>query len=195
MTFSLAKTGTNDTTTNISRKVGTGGDVGAFAMESLVSLATNDYIEIFCDADSAGTSTVSLGSASLTEIVTPLGTNNMSEIGIACSDETTDLAAADGIATFRMPHAMTLTEVRATVTTAPTGGNMEIDINQGGVTLMTTSKLKIDAGDKTSTISATPAVITTSALTDDAEITVDLTTAGATVKGTGLKIWLIGTRD
>jgi len=195
MTFSYAKNGTNDADTSISRKVGTGGDVGAFAMETLVSLATNDYIEIFCDADSAGTSTASLGEMSITEVLTPLGTNNMAEIGIACSDETTDLAAADGIATFRMPHAMTLTEVRATVTTAPTGGNMEIDINQGGVTLMTTSKLKIDAGDKTSTISATPAVITTSALTDDAEITVDLTTAGATVKGAGLKIWLIGTRD
>jgi len=37
------------------------------------------------------------------------------------------------------------------------------------------------------------AVISTSALTDDAEITIDIDQVGNTVAGTGLKIWLIGT--
>jgi len=194
MTFSYAKNGTNDTTTNIQRKVGTGGDVGAFAMETLVSLATNDYIEIFCNANNAGTSTASLGEMSITEVITPLGTSNMAEIGVACSDETTDLATGTAKVTFRMPHALTLTDVRATVTTAPTGANLVVDINQNGTTIMTTNKLSIDAGQKTSTTATTAAGITTSALTDDAEITVDIDTVGSTIAGAGLKIWLIGSR-
>ena len=65
MTFSIAKNGSNDATTSIQRKVGTGGDIGAFALEWLVSLAQNDYLELYCDANKAGTSTVSLGHISI----------------------------------------------------------------------------------------------------------------------------------
>ncbi len=55
------------------------------------------------------------------------------------------------------------------------------------------TKLTIDNTEKTSTTAATPATITTSALTDDAEITIDIDQIGdGTAKG--LKITLIGTR-
>jgi hypothetical protein len=47
-------------------------------------------------------------------------------------------------------------------------------------------------GEKTSTTAATPAVISDSALADDAEITIDIDGAGTGAKG--LKVYLIGTR-
>tara|TARA_R110002020_G_scaffold83767_4_gene208053 strand:+ start:907 stop:2265 length:1359 start_codon:yes stop_codon:yes gene_type:complete len=115
------------------------------------------------------------------------------EIGMACSDETTALTTGAAKATFRMPHAMTLTAVRASVTTAPVGSVLTVDINEGGSTILST-KITIDASEKTSTTAATPPVISDSALADDAEITVDIDTVGSSTAGAGLKIWLIGTR-
>ena len=115
------------------------------------------------------------------------------ELGIAVSDETTDLTTGTAKTTFRMPYAMTLTEVRASVTTAPTGATLQVDINESGTTVLSTV-LSIDATEKTSESAATAAVISDSALADDAEITIDIDQVGSTVAGAGLKIWLIGTR-
>jgi hypothetical protein len=115
-------------------------------------------------------------------------------IGIACSDETTALATGTAKATFRMPYAMTLTGVRASVGTAPVGSTLIVDINEGGSTIMTSNKLSIDASEKTSTTAATAAGITDSALANDAEITIDIDQVGSSTAGAGLKVWLIGTR-
>lgn len=110
---------------------------------------------------------------------------------IAGSDETTALTAGAAKVTFRAPYAMTLTAVRASVTTAPTGSVLTLDINKGGVSILS-SKLTIDPGEKTSVTAATPAVISDTALADDAEITIDIDGIGSTVAGAGLKIYLIG---
>ena len=115
------------------------------------------------------------------------------EITIACSDETTALTTGTAKVTFRMPFAMTLTAVRASVTTAPTGTTLVADIKEGGTTILST-KLSIDATEKTSTTAATAAVISDTALADDAEITIDIDQVGSTVAGAGLKVTLIGTR-
>lgn len=113
---------------------------------------------------------------------------------IACSDETTALTAGTAKVTFRMPYAFTLSAVRASVTTAPTGGTLlTVDINESGSTILST-KLTFDASEKTTTTAATPAVISDSALADDAEITIDIDTVGSTVAGAGLKVYLIGTQ-
>lgn len=112
-------------------------------------------------------------------------------IGIACSDETTALTTGTAKATFRMPFAFTLTGVRASVTTAPTGAALTVDINEAGSSILST-KLTIDATEKTSTTAATPAVISDSALADDAEMTIDIDQIGSTIAGAGLKVWLIG---
>tara|TARA_R110000868_G_scaffold104297_3_gene287281 strand:- start:3429 stop:3908 length:480 start_codon:yes stop_codon:yes gene_type:complete len=113
-------------------------------------------------------------------------------IQVAVSDETTDLTTGTKL-TFRMPHALTLTEVRASVTTAPTGSVLTVDVNQTATTILST-KITIDATEKTSTTAAALPVISTSALTDDAEITIDIDTIGSTIAGAGLKVTLIGTR-
>lgn len=112
---------------------------------------------------------------------------------IACSDEALALTTGTAKVTFRMPYGLNLTEVRASVTTAPTGAVLTVDINEGGVSILST-KLTIDAGEKTSTTAATPAVISDSVLADDAEITIDIDTVGSTVAGAGLKVVLMGTR-
>jgi 1,2-phenylacetyl-CoA epoxidase PaaB subunit len=113
---------------------------------------------------------------------------------IAASDETTALTAAADKVKFRMPHAMTLTAVRASLSTTQTGGSIfTVDIHESGTTILST-KLTIDNGEKTSTTAATPPVISDSALADDAEITVDIDQIGdGTAKG--LKVYLIGTRS
>jgi hypothetical protein len=113
-------------------------------------------------------------------------------IQLAASDETTALTTGTAKVTFRMPHAMTLTAVRASLTTAQTSGAIfTVDINQNGNSILGT-KITIDNTEKTSTTAATPATITTSALTDDAEITIDVDQIGDGT-GKGLKITLIGT--
>jgi hypothetical protein len=66
-----------------------------------------------------------------------------------------------------------------------------VDINESGTTILST-KLTIDASEKTSTTAATAAVISDSALADDAEITIDIDGVGSTIAGAGLKIYLIG---
>lgn len=114
-------------------------------------------------------------------------------IQLAASDETTALTTGTAKITFRMPYAMTLTAVRASLSTAQASGNIfTVDINEGGASILST-KLTIDNTEKTSTTAATAAVISDSALADDAEITIDIDQVGdGTAKG--LKVTLIGTR-
>lgn len=114
-------------------------------------------------------------------------------IQVACSDTTTAITAGTSKVTFRMPHAMTLSSVRASVSTAPTGSTIIIDINEGGSTILST-KLSIDASEKTSTTAASAAVISDSSLSDDAEITIDFDQVGSTIAGVGVVVTLIGTR-
>ncbi len=123
--------------------------------------------------------------------ITLVGTTIASEyvLGIACSDETSDLTDGTAKVTFRMPFAATLTAVRANVNRAPTGSTLVVDMNEEGTTVLST-KLSIDASEKTSVTAAVPAVISDSALADDAEITIDIDQVGATIKGRGLKVWL-----
>jgi hypothetical protein len=111
----------------------------------------------------------------------------------AASDESTALTTGTGKVAFRMPYAMTLSAVRCSLTTAQTSGSIfTVDINGGGTTILST-KLTIDNTEKTSTTAATAAVISDSALADDAEITIDIDQVGdGTAKG--LKVVLIGTR-
>ena len=109
---------------------------------------------------------------------------------IAVSDESTDLATGTDKVYFRMPYAGTLLAVRASVNTAPTDANIEVEINEDGSPLLSTI-LSIDASQKTSTTAAVPAVISgTGALTDDAEITIDIDQVGGTVAGKGLKVYM-----
>jgi hypothetical protein len=114
---------------------------------------------------------------------------------IACSDEATALTIGLAKVTFRMPFAMTLLSgkegVRASVNTAPVGSTIEVDINEGGSTILSTI-LSIDASEETSYTAATEVVISDTALADDAEITIDIDQVGSSTAGKGLKVMLRG---
>lgn len=136
-------------------------------------------------ADLAGSGAVSSVNGDIGVVIVPV------PIGVACSDETTPLTTGTAKVTFRMPHAFTLTAVRASLTTAQaTGSIVTVDINESGASILST-KITIDNGEKTSTTAATPPVISDSALADDAEMTVDIDQIGDGT-ATGLKVWLIG---
>ncbi len=120
------------------------------------------------------------------------GTNAPKILPVAVSDEVTALVTGAAKVTFRMPYAMTLTAVRASLTTAQVSGAsaVTVDINESGVSILST-KLTIDNAEKTSTTAAIPVVISDANLADDAEITIDIDLLG---DGTarGLKVYLIG---
>lgn len=112
-------------------------------------------------------------------------------IQVAISDETTAITTGTSKITFRAPYAFTLTGVRASLSTASSSGLPTFAIKMGGTTVLSTN-LSINASAKTSVGATTPAVISVSTITDDAEITVDITVAGTGAKGA--KITLIGTK-
>ena len=115
------------------------------------------------------------------------------EIVVAASDETTALTTGTGKVTFRMPYAMTVTSVRASLTTAQGSGTVvTVDVNETGSGSILSTLLTIDNGEKTSTTAVTPPVISDATLADDAEITVDIDAVGTAP--TGLKVTLLGTR-
>jgi hypothetical protein len=120
----------------------------------------------------------------------PLPESMLLEIG----DETTVITTGTK-RTFRMPYAMTLNAghagVKASLTTASTSGVFTVDINEGGTSILST-KLTIDATEKTSATAAVAPVLSDTVLAADAEITIDVDTAGA--NAAGLKVWLVGTR-
>ena len=153
-----------------------------------VTLIPNTGISVPDTGDTAYNAT--WGALTISALVA-LGNQIPRTIAFAVSDETTALTTGTAKITFRMPYAMTVTAVRASVTTAPTGSTLVVDINDSGTSILST-KLSIDAGEKTSTTAATAAVISDTALADDAEITIDIDQVGSTIAGAGLKVYITG---
>jgi len=115
---------------------------------------------------------------------------------IAASDETTALTTGTAKCTFRLPWGLTLNSgiagVIASLTTAGTGANLvTVDINEGGSTILST-KITLDATEKTSYSAATPVVISDTSLAFNAEMTVDIDQIDSGGVSAGLKIMLIG---
>tara|TARA_R110000796_G_scaffold111583_1_gene223108 strand:- start:720 stop:1211 length:492 start_codon:yes stop_codon:yes gene_type:complete len=90
---------------------------------------------------------------------------------------------------IRMPYSFRLTTVRASVRT--TGSSvLTINILKNGSSILSTL-LTIDAGEKTSTTAAVPAVILDYAIADDDEITFDITLEGESAP-IDAKVYLVG---
>lgn len=111
--------------------------------------------------------------------------------GVACSDEISDLTTGKKVE-FSVPTAMTVTKVKATLNTAPTGSGLTLDIRNSAVSLLSES-LQIEDGSKTSTTATTQPTIENPNISEDDTISVHLQTVGSTITGAGLKIWLVGT--
>ena len=117
-------------------------------------------------------------------------------MSFALSDETSDLATGVAKLTTRSPYQFFVTAVRASVNTAPVGADIQIDINQSGISIFSNGVLTIDAGEKTSTTSAVtnPMGVAVIIFGDDEEITFDIDQVGSTTKGKGLKVIIEGYR-
>lgn len=126
------------------------------------------------------------------EIIDLVLNNVPIDIIIACSNETADLTTGQ-LVTFRLPRAILLQDVRASLTTAAVGGPITVDIKEGGVSILSTL-LTIDDGEKSSETAAIAETISDTGLAEDAEITIHVTTIGPTTAGAGLKVILKGVR-
>lgn len=107
---------------------------------------------------------------------------------VAISDETTDLTTGTARVTFRMPYAATITAVRASLSTESSSGDPTFDINEDGISILST-KLTIDVNERTSMTAATSAVISDPNIDDDAEITIDVDVSGTGAKGAKITIY------
>ena len=144
-----------------------------------ISGDTSGYVELVAPAVA--------GSTSLT-----LPSSFEDSMMLAVSDEVTNITTGTAKLTFRAPFAMALTKIpRASLTAVSTSGIPTVDINVNGSSILST-KITVDANEKTSTTAATPAVLSTTSIADDAEITVDIDVAGTGAKG--LKVTLFYVR-
>lgn len=115
------------------------------------------------------------------------------ELEVACSDLDTPLTAVTAQMTFPWPRAVTLISVHAFLVTPQTSGSVfTIDINEGGVSILST-KITIDNGEPDSTTAATQPVISDASLAAMARITVDIDQIGDGTAA-GLYLVFIGTR-
>lgn len=148
------------------------------------SLTPGNGVRVFADGTTNGLHVIAASA--------PAGATGLPmELQYALSDETTDITAGTAKLTVRPPAGFTLTEVRGSLSAASSSGAVTVDVNVGGSTVLST-KLTIDASERTSLTAATPAVISSATIADDAEITFDIDGAGTGAKG--LKVTLIGTR-
>lgn len=119
------------------------------------------------------------------------GQRDLEIIGIALSDETTAITTGTNKATMSLPHAFHVASVYATLNTVSSSGVPTVDINEAGTTILST-KLTIDASEKTSATATTPAVISDADIAANAEIGFDIDVAGTGAKG--LKVFMLGYR-
>ena len=125
----------------------------------------------------------------LLSMIAPAGKTEC--ISMAVSDNTTDLATGT-VFTFYMPYAMTLTDIKASVLTAPTGAGLIVDVHDAGTTIMTTDKLNIDVTEFHTKDAGTQPALTDTALANNAKIEIIIDQVGSTVAGAGLVVYLIG---
>lgn len=102
-------------------------------------------------------------------------------------------ASQTDAAYFRMPWAATLTAVKANRNGTNTNGAVTIDVNEGGTSVLST-EITIDQNEESSLTAATPAVISDSALANDALLTFDIDSANTSDEGP-LTVTLYFTRE
>jgi hypothetical protein len=112
-------------------------------------------------------------------------------VQFAVTDEFSNITAGSSKFSFRVPFAMALTEIRASLVIQQTSGAIfTVDVKKSGASMLF-PKLTIDNGEKTSLTAATPVGIVSGLIADDEEITVDINQIGSG-SAVGLKITMKG---
>ena len=89
-----------------------------------------------------------------------------------------------------MPLTVTLSSVSLNIKGTPTGAALIVDIRKDGTTIFST-KPQINSG---ATVGGSNAVLTTTTLSENAAITLDVNQVGSTFAGSGLTVMLKGVR-
>jgi hypothetical protein len=169
----------------------------------------------FAGSSSLGVANGGTGAATLTGILKGNGTSAVTAIAtdgtttkylngnaafaaLPCSfqmkvtDDATALTSGTGKFSFRVPHALTVTAVRASLAVAQTSGSLvTVDINKNGSSILST-EITLDNGETTSTTAVTAPVISGASIADDDLVTIDIDGVGdGTAKG--LTVTIIGT--
>ena len=112
---------------------------------------------------------------------------------IATFSEAGTLATKTGAFRWYADQAYTITEVRASVGTAPTGATLICDVHKNGTTIFTTQANRPTIAISGNTdMSGAPDV---TALADDDYITVDIDQIGSTIAGADLTVQIYMTKD
>jgi len=109
----------------------------------------------------------------------------------AISDNTTALTTGIKF-TWYTPYAITLTDIQASVLTAPTDATLIIDVHEAGSTIMTTDKLDIETTEFHTKDAATQPAITDTALAAGAKIEFEIDQIGSTIAGAGAIVYFVG---
>lgn len=166
--------------TAIANGSSSGGVISVNALTGTLTIASSASISI------------AAGGSTITPSLTGVGQRFSNQV--AASDESTAIASPGVAVIFRQVGAVTLAAgnagIRASLTTAAATGIFTVDVLQNGVSILST-KITIDATEKTSATAAIPPIILTTALTDNAEITISILDA-ASGDATGLKVQFLG---
>jgi hypothetical protein len=170
-------------------------------LSGFVQVSTNGLVRLKIENDGAWE--VDGGTGVLGNVLVSSGPNNPpfweslpTVLQYTVGDETTAITAGTNKFTVRVPAPVGffITGVRASLTTAQASGTIfTVDINANGTTILST-KITIDNTEKTSTTAAVQPVLSTTSLSDDTELTIDVDQIGDGT-ATGLKITLIGRPD
>lgn len=150
---------------------------------------SNDATRLLGAQNNGSTDTVQVGGGlSLANGILRSKQDTMAMI-IACSDETTNITATGNPkVTFRTPFAITVTGVKASLTTASSSGNVTVDVKNGNTTILS-GFLQIDANQTTSVTSGTQRTVTAPNIASDNEVKIDINAAGTGAKG--LKVTIL----
>jgi hypothetical protein len=148
--------------------------------ESELTIPDGEAFIVFCDGDEFFAFWLLSPTTSFLpdSVLTAITNAGKDEWGFRIPDQGGVLLAGAGQYTFRAPFAATILDVRASVTGAASSGTLTFDINKTGVSILST-KLTIDASEKTSTTAATPAVLSSTTLDNNEEVTIDVDDDGA----------------
>jgi hypothetical protein len=112
---------------------------------------------------------------------------------VAVTNEVDSISVGSSQLTFRVPFHFIVQDVRASVTNPPQGTSVIVDIKSNGSLILSTP-ISIDSGEKTSQTSLVLPIISSPIVTDDSEIQIDVLQVGSTSAGTGLKVYISGRR-
>jgi len=112
---------------------------------------------------------------------------------VAITNEVDSVTTGSGKVTFRVPFNFLVQDVRASLTNAPSGSSVIVDVNANGTSILS-DLISIDSGEITSQTASVLPTISTPLISDDSEIKIDVDQVGSSSAGSGLKVYISGRR-